>query len=122
MHRSTLAFASVAIVALLASPSLAALTAVESTPAAPASSAPAPVCDATYDATVAALRASDHVVTEVPPDGMAETIAEILILTGQNHSAATRAFGVVLNGEPVFGIEEGGCLLPPIHFAKRVSA
>ena len=73
-----------------------------------------PVCEYTYDEVAQQFADAGSPVVEVDPAKLPELVAEVERNTGQSHGDVTRAFIAQSGGRVLLGLEENGCLSPPI--------
>jgi len=73
-----------------------------------------PVCDYTYDEVARQFADAGSPVQEIDPVKIPEMVADLEAKTGQDFGTVTRAFVAQAGGKFLLGLEENGCLSPPI--------
>lgn len=78
------------------------------------------VCTDTYDGIVAEIRATGRPLHELTPDEIKDGLPQLEALMGKPMEGITRAFIVQMENEYWLGVEQDGCLLPPIVVGRVV--
>lgn len=73
-----------------------------------------PVCDYTYDEVKQQFADAGEPVVEIDPAKLPKFIADLEAKFGGKHPNVTRAFAAEAGGKVLVGLEENGCLSPPI--------
>ena len=86
--------------------------------ACPAFAQDKPVCEYYMDDVISTFATQGVAVTMIPEADIPGIVADVEALTGTDYGDVTRAFIVQSGGSILLGLEEGGCLLPPINVAN----